>query len=286
MYERRKLNHAVQSTLLLGGMTLLLALLGWFMAGTIGLLFASGGIMVLLAGTRMSPSILLRLYRARPLQPYEAPVLYRMLQTLARRAELDTLPRLYVVPSAVMNAFTVGQRDDAAVTVTDGLVRRLNQRELVAVLAHEIGHIRNNDTWVMGLAEVVSRLTSMLAVAGQLVLIISIPMMLVGAYSPPWLFLLLLIAAPTLSTLLQLALSRTREFDADLEAIRLTGDPTGLASALCKLERNQHGFWQRLLLPGRRHAVPEWLRTHPATAERIRRLSQPLPEAWPWRTAA
>ena len=268
----RKLHHALQSVLLLGGMALLLALLGWSIAGSTGVLFAAAGMVVLLMGHGLSPRLLLRLHWARPLTPYEAPGLYRLLHVLAQRAKLTTLPRLYAVPSATMNAFTIGPRDDAAIAVTGGLVHGLNQRQLAGVLAHEISHIRNNDTWVMGLAEVVRRVTSVLALGGHLLLWVSIPMVLLGVYAPPWGLFLLLIAAPTLSALMQLALSRTREFDADLDAIRLTGDPAGLASALDTLERGQGGLLGRMFGPRQRHADSAWLRTHPTTAERIRRL--------------
>ncbi len=268
----RKLINVGQSVLLLGGMALLLALLGWAIAGSVGLLVAAGGMVLLLIGPQLSPRVILRMYRTRPLTPHEAPVIYRMLQTLAQRAELVSPPQLYYAPSAMMNAFTIGRRDDAAITVTDGLVRRLSHRELIGVLAHEISHIRNNDTWVMGLAGAVSRLTSILSRMGQVVLLVSIPMLLLGAYSPPWLLLLLLICAPTLSDLLQLALSRRREFDADLDAARLTGDPVGLASALDKLEHHQAGLWERIFLPSRNVPNPALLRTHPTTQERIRRL--------------
>jgi heat shock protein HtpX len=112
----------------------------------------------------------------------------------------------------------------------------------------------------------------MCATVGQILLIIAVPSMLLSQYSPPWILLLLLLSAPTLSALLQLALSRAREFDADLEAARLTGDPEGLASALAKLEYYQHGFLERIFLPGRRLPEPSLLRTHPTTEERINRL--------------
>ncbi len=97
--------------------------------------------------------------------------------------------------------------------------------------------------------------------------------MLTGADQVPWL-LVLLVAAPGIGSLLQLALARTREFDADLDAIGLTGDPVGLAAALTKLECYQGRFWQDIVLPGRRIPDPSILRSHPATEERVRRLAE------------
>jgi heat shock protein HtpX len=276
MHTQRLLSHKmhnlVQSVLLLGGMALLLMLLGWLMAGAVGIGLAAVGVVLLLSSQRVSPQLILRMYRARPLNVYEAPELVQIVHTLAQRAELPSLPRLYYIPSALMNAVSVGQQDNPAIGVTDGLLRHLTRRELVGVLAHEISHIRHNDTWVMSLADIVSRLTSLLSLSGQFLLIVSLPMVLLGNYRPPWLLYALLIFAPTLSTLLQLALSRTREFDADLEAIRLTDDPRGLASALAQLERYQRGMLERVLLPGHRIPVPSLLRTHPATEARIQRL--------------
>jgi heat shock protein HtpX len=126
--------------------------------------------------------------------------------------------------------------------------------------------------WIMALADAVSRIVRVMSFAGQVLILINLPMFLTEYGAMPWLPLLLLAFAPTLSALLQLALSRSREFDADLEAARLTGDPLGLADALEKLERHQEHLWRRVLLPGYRNRQPSLLRTHPNSAERIARL--------------
>ena len=275
-----KRRNVIQSILLLGGMALLLIAMGWLIAGLTGIWFAVAGTILLAGGQRISPHMVFHMYRARRLTPAEAPVLLRIVQLLTQRANLPATPHVYYIPSAMLNAFTVGQQQHAAIGVTDGLLRRLNQRELAGVLAHEISHILNRDTWVMGLADVVSRTTSMCATAGQILLLIALPSMLLSQYTPPWILILLLLAAPTLSALLQLALSRTREFDADLEAAKLTGDPAGLASALAKLEYYQHGFLERIFLPGRHLPDPSLLRTHPTTKERIDRLRALKPEPY------
>lgn len=291
MDERRllshKLNNLIQSALLLAGMAALLGLIGWIIAGGHGLLWTAAlGLLVLLLAPRVSPGVILRMYGAVPLGFYDAPNLHYVIGELGRRAELAALPRLYYVPSPVMNAFTMGRRDDAALVVSDGLVRRLTPRELTGVLAHEISHIRNNDMWVMGLADVVSRLTSVLSLAGQVLILLSLPVMLLSEARVPLLALALLVFAPTISALLQLALSRAREYDADLEAVRLTGDARALASALDKLERQQGGWLERVILPGRRVPEPSLLRTHPPTEERIRRLLELQPGAAPLRLPA
>ncbi|NIR28280.1 MAG: M48 family metalloprotease [Gammaproteobacteria bacterium] len=291
MDQRRLLNHKLnnvaQSAVLLGGMAGLLALIGWIIAGAQGLVWTAVlGVVVLLFAPRVSPAVILRMYGAAPLGFHDAPGLHRVVSELSRRAELSAAPRLYYLPSPIMNAFTMGRRDDAALVVSDALVRRLSARELTGVLAHEVSHIRNNDMWVMGLADVVSRLTSILSLAGQLLILLSLPMILFGDAEIALLPLALLAFAPTISALLQLALSRAREHDADLEAVRLTGDARALASALEKLERYQGGWIERVVLPGRRIPEPSLLRTHPPTEKRIRRLLELEPARRPLRMPA
>jgi heat shock protein HtpX len=126
--------------------------------------------------------------------------------------------------------------------------------------------------WVMGLADIVSQLTSLLATVAVFTLALSLPLVLLGRIDIPLLGLLLLLFAPSVSTILQLALSRSREFDADLGAAELTGDPAGLASALNKIERYQGQWLERMLWPGRGDPDPSLLRSHPDTKERILRL--------------
>jgi len=269
----QKLRNLIHTAALFAGMLGLLALLGWVVAGPSGLAgLVAAGLVLLTAGMRVSPALILRLYGARPLAVEEAPGLYGILAELSRRAGLERAPRLFYIPTPMINAFTVGSREEAAVTVTAGLLENLNRRELVGVLAHEIAHVRHNDLRVLGLADLVSRATVFFSWMGQFLLLVNLPLWMAAGYNVPWLAVLLLIFAPTLTALLQLALSRSREFDADLGAVELTGDPRGLASALYKLEAFQANFLERILLPGRRVPEPSLLRTHPATEERIRRL--------------
>ena len=274
-FNQHKLSNTVQSVLLIGAMAFLLGLLGWLLAGASGVVMALiVCVLVVTFGPSWSPRLILSLYRAQPISAQQAPGLLRIVAELSQRAGLQRPPRLYYIPSQVMNAFAVGSQDDAAIGLTDGLIRRLQPRELAAVLAHEISHVRYNDMWVMNLADVLSRMTIALSQAGLFLLFISVPLILFGLVDISLLALLLLIFAPTLAALLQLALSRTREFDADLGAAELTGDPRGLAAALQKLERYQGGWLEQIFLPGRRLPDPAWLRTHPPTEERIARLME------------
>lgn len=268
-----KIRNLVHTWLLIGGMALLLALCA-------ELLFGEGVWVVVFAGVAMAMAILpevspawtLRIYRARPLSSLEAPQLNALIRELSQQAALDAAPRLYWIPSSMVNAFTVGNRDDAAIGLTDGILRVMTVRELAGVLAHEIGHVANNDMRIMVMADMVSRLTHFLSLLALFVAMMVFPFWVLGLAEISLLAVLLLVVAPSLSGLLQLALSRVREFDADLEAARLTGDPEGLASALLKLERRQGSWWQRLLYPGYRAPEPSLLRTHPNTEERVKRL--------------
>jgi heat shock protein HtpX len=270
---KRKLFNKIQSALLVGGMGTLLGSLGWLIGGD----FLATIALSVIAATyflnpMVSPRLILNMYRGRKIGHYEAPQLYRVLHVLAERADLPRTPLLYYLPSDVMNAFTVGTRESAAIAISDGLLRRLSLREIAGVLAHEVSHIAHNDTRVMGFADLSSRMTSLLSFFGQILLLLNLPLIVFGGYTISWTAILLLIFAPTVSGLLQLALSRTREYDADLGSAKLLGDPEPLASALSKMEQFQGIVLERLIWPTQRLPEPSLLRTHPPTQERIRRL--------------
>lgn len=243
--------------------------------GGLWLALAAAGFTLLLEPAAAS-GLTLRLYGARPLYPDEAPDLWAVLRELAARAGLPAVPVPHYVPSGVVNAFATGSKHHAAIALTDGMLRSITPRELTGVLGHEIAHIANEDLRVMGLADSISRLTHLLALLGQLAIVLSLPALLLGVAEVNWPALLLLAVAPQLALLAQLGLSRVREFDADRLAAELTGDPHGLASALAKIERVSRS-WRAWLLPGWGNPEPSWLRTHPATAERIERLLELAP---------
>ena len=272
--------NRVQSLLLLLLMGAFLALVGWLLWGQDGVIvLITFGSILLLLNPGTTPWLIMRMYGAVRLAPEQAPMLHSALRELSGRAGLSKIPELYYIPSRIVNAFALGQRDNAAIALSDGLLRVLDSREAVAVLAHELSHVRNNDIRVMGVADLFSRLTSMLSIFGLLLLVINLPLLLMGAVNVNWVAILILIFAPNLSALAQMGLSRTREYDADLNAVSLTGDPEGLAKALLKIEQGGGRLLERILLPGRHVPEPSLLRTHPPTAERVRRLMQlKLPE--------
>ncbi|HQI01589.1 MAG TPA: zinc metalloprotease HtpX [Deltaproteobacteria bacterium] len=275
-----KLHNLIQTFIILAAMSALFGLLGWMIFGIAGIIWSLVMVGVLLATTpKLTPAMVLRMYHARPLTPGEVPGLYRLVSGLSSKAGLEAVPRLYYIPTKVMNAFSVGSGSNFDIALSDGLIRYLNARELEGVMAHEISHIMNNDLKLHTFADMMTRITSLFSFFGQVLLIFYLPMVLLSDVHVPLVFIFLLIFAPTLSVFLQLALSRTREFDADLSAVKLTGDPEGLASALQKMDNFEKNLLDIFILPGRKNPHPSVLRTHPYTAKRIERIMKAGPHA-------
>lgn len=273
IWQQHVWHNRVQTILLLAVMELFLALLGWLLWGPDGILtLLLAGLFASVFNQNLSPWLVMRMYGAIPLRSYQVPELSHIVAQLTQRAELPVSPTLYYIPSRMINAFAIGTDKDPVIAMTDGLMRQLTFRQITGVLAHEIGHIKNNDLRVMGMADLFSRMTSLLSLMGQTLFILNLPLLVLGQQAISWFAILLLILAPTLSALMQLALSRTREFNADLSAVALTKDPDGLASALAVIEQVQNGWFKRALMPGRGIPEPSLLRTHPLMEERIKRL--------------
>ena len=170
--------------------------------------------MVLMATTpKIPPRIFLQRQGAVYLSPMEAAGLYEILEQLCRRARVPNMPKLFLMKSEIMNAFSMGQRKDAAIVVTDALLRKLDWRETAGILAHEVGHIGNNDLFLHSIADTMTRVTSLLSTFGQILFLLYLPLLLFSDTFISPVVLLLLLFAPTISSLLQLALSRTREFE-------------------------------------------------------------------------
>ncbi len=272
---RHRMLNALQSFILVAAMAVLTGLLAWLLGGTGLAVFAVVLIFVLvfIQGV-VSPEQVLRLFHGRRITDLNSPRLYAIVHGLAERAGLAETPILFYLPEDIMNAFSIGSPRRAVIVISEGLLQRLSLRETTAVIAHEMGHIRHNDLRAMGLADMFSRITTFFSITGQFLLILNLPLILLTDVHISWLSIAVLILAPTLSALLQLALSRVREYEADLEAVRLTGDVRGLASALAKMETYQRRLLGRIFLPDYRRREPALLRSHPATEARIRRLME------------
>jgi len=267
-----RLKNALQHLLILAGLALVLAVPGYLLAGLFGVIwcFALVALTLYLSG-RVPARVVLANASAGLLRRHQAPELYRVLDALYRHAGLTAEPLLFYSPSPGLNAFAVGDRHDGGIAITEGLIRTLNLRQLGGVLAHEVSHLRHGDTRVMSMAATMTRLTIWGAFLVQLGLVMMLPLVMAGEIDMPWRELLVVGLTPTLSTLLQLALSRNREYTADLEAVALTHDPRGLASALAVLERHD-SLWLTAIFGRQPPAWLRYLQTHPPTRERIRRL--------------
>ena len=269
----------VDTIILIGAMTVLTGVSAFQFLSWPGLVAAALLVGLLASVAPYVPAkMVMRLYRAIPIDARNGRDLYAVLDGLCQRAGMVTAPSLYVVPSLTLNAFSVGTPQNSAIALTEGLLRKLTLRQTSGVLAHELSHIRNNDLRIMALADALSRAMQLLSWVALGLAIFYLPQYLAGNTRVPWLGLALLYLAPTICTLLQFALARTREFEADLDAVSLTGDPAGLASALQSIERYQGRFWEDMIFPStRRVPQPSILRTHPATQDRVDRLRHVAP---------
>lgn len=284
------LTNTLKTTALLGALTVLLVLAGQWFGGTQGMIIAFILAVLMNGGAYwFSDKLALSMAGAREVSRYEAPRLYQMVAQLAQRANLP-MPRVYLIDSAAPNAFATGRDPQhGAVAVTTGLLQLLNDDEVAAVIAHELGHIKNRDTLISTIAATFAGAIAILADMAQWALLLggfgrhhdddAHDSGLAGLVSG----LLLILVAPIAATLIQLAISRTREFEADAAGATISGSPLALASALRKIE----AWKQRLPLatnpamanlyivnPLDGGAIVKLFSTHPPTEERIARLER------------
>ncbi|MBN1963613.1 MAG: zinc metalloprotease HtpX [Anaerolineae bacterium] len=276
------MDGTIKTVLLLGALTAVLVVAGGLIGGQSGMMIAFVFAIVMNMGAWwFSDQVALSLNRAREVSPAEAPELHHLVESLAARAGLPK-PRVYVVESEQPNAFATGRDPQhAAVAVTTGLLRLLPQDEIAGVLAHELAHVKNHDTLIASVAATLAGAITLLAGIGRFGLFFGgrdndNPFGLIGA-------LLAIILAPLAALVIQLAISRSREFSADAGGAEIVGDPLPLADALEKLEwtsgrvrtasevnpATAHLF---IVNPLRSGDLASLFSTHPSTAERVRRL--------------
>ncbi len=270
------LTNIAQAGTLLAGFVALLALIlrPEFGNGGIAIALLTAAAIVALA-TRIAPSSLMRIYGARPYEAGDLAQFDRITTELARRAGLRRAPRIYVVPSMLLSAFSMGSSRQFAIAVTEGLLRRLTMREVAAVLAREVAHAQRGDLVVLGIADWISRFAQAGYYVGLALAALNILRGISGGEAVSWLSVALLILAPALMTLLQLALSSAREIDADRAAALLTGDSLGVASAVSRLDPIPGSALDDLLppVPARKVPLPSMLRYPPPSDRRIARLN-------------
>ncbi len=274
--------NAVRTTFLLAAMTGLFMAVGFIVGGQGGMMLALGfSIVTNMIAYWNADKIVLRMQNAEPLDPRRAPEIYEAVEVLSQRAGIP-MPKLYLIHSDQPNAFATGRNpENAAVAVSSGLVQHLTLREVSAVIAHELAHIRSRDTLTMTITATLAGAISMLAQFG---------LFFGGRNSNnplgPFGALAMVIVAPLAAMMVQMAISRTREYEADRDGAEISGDPLALASALEKishLARNFENRWARRT-PGLAHMyivnplagdrMDNLFATHPNVHNRIAALQQ------------
>lgn len=276
------MSNMFKTALLLAVLTVLLVLIGGAIGGQQGMLVAFVLALVMnFFSYWFSDKMVLAMYRARPIEESQAPALYRIVRTLATRGGIP-MPRVYLIPSETPNAFATGRNPQhAAVAVTEGSMRILDEEELEGVLAHELSHVKNRDVLIATIAATLAGAITYLAHMAQWAMIFGGRRddeeegggVLGG--------ILMAILAPIAAMLIQMAVSRAREFQADATGARLAGKPWGLAKALEKLEMaskavpmdaspaTAHLF---IVNPLSGQSLLRLFSTHPPIEERIARL--------------
>ena len=268
--------------LLIAGLTGLLIAIGLLLGGGFLYIFVGLAVLMNVAGYWFSDRLALKASRAQPIEPGTMPELEGMVQDLGQRAQVPT-PRLFLIPSEQPNAFATGRNPKhAAVAVTQGLLQHLPPDQVKGVLAHEFAHIKNRDILVSSIAAMVAGAISAIATVLQFSLFFggddedSGPLGLIGTLAT-------IILAPLAATLIQLAVSRQREYLADATGAQLLGRGEPLANALETLERGAQAIPMNvnpataslyMVNPLPRGGVANLFMTHPPLAERIRRLRE------------
>lgn len=281
--------NQIKTFMLMAAMTALFIGAGFLLAGEAGMAIA------LLVACAMnlfawwnSGAMVLAMYKARQVDKTAAPELYGIVEQLAMKAGLP-MPKVYVIENPQPNAFATGRNpQNAAVAATTGLLQNLSAEEIAGVMAHELAHVRNRDTLIMTITATLAGALTMLA---NFALFFgnsrNNPLGLVGV-------LLMMVLAPLAAALVQMAISRTREYEADRIGAEISGRPLWLASALEKLEigskridnraAEEHPATAHMFIvnPLHAHSVDGLFRTHPRTADRIQRLRQMAGAGGPW----
>ena len=275
--------NAAKTAALMTGLTVLLVFAGGALGGRSGMIL----FFIIAAGMNLfsywfSDKIVLKMYKSREVTEAEEPGLYGVVRDLAARANMP-MPKVYVIPSDAPNAFATGRNPNhAAVAATRGTLRLLNREELTGVLAHELAHVRNRDILIGTVAATIAGAISMMATMAQWTMIFGGGRRdgnnggIVG-------MLAMMILAPIAAALIQMAISRSREYEADASGAVLCGNPMWLASALRKLETasrrvpidaNPATAHMFIVNPLRGGGMAKLFSTHPPIAERVSRLEK------------
>jgi heat shock protein HtpX len=280
--------NLLKTAVLMAAITALFMAIGSLIGGRQGMMLA----LVVALGMNFfsywfSDSLVLKMYNAQQVDETSAPQFYRMVQELAARAQLP-MPRVYIIDEDAPNAFATGRNPEhAAVAATTGILRVLSEREMRGVMAHELAHVRHRDILISTVSATMAGAISMLA---------NFAMFFGGRDSQgrqnnPLVGLLVMILAPLAASLIQMAISRAREFEADRGGAEISGDPRSLAAALEKIHRYAQGIpldaaerhpetaQMMIVNPLSAGGLRGLFSTHPATEERVARLLAMAPGA-------
>lgn len=249
-----------------------LAACAWMLGGFSMLVSAGLAVSLMLFLTPMiSADVLMRLLRARPLDITAFPAIHEMNILLSKRAGLNHLPRLFVLPGAGVNAITSGNDEQTTIAISSDALHTLSPRQMRAVLAHEIAHAWHGDTRILLMTDVLYRATWTIALFG-------LALFLFGNFNPPGWMIILFGAIPSISFILQRAVIRDREFAADQGASDLLNGPEDMIDALLHIEQiNRRRFG---VIPYRSTQPPSLLDTHPSIQARIKALRALRPGTW------
>ena len=273
--------NMVKTAVLMAAITALFMAIGSVLGGRQGMMLA----LVVALGMNFfsywfSDKLVLKMYNAQEVDESSAPQFYRMVRELAQKAQLP-MPKVYVIEEDAPNAFATGRNPEhAAVAATTGIMRVLSDRELRGVMAHELGHVRHRDILISTISATMAGAISMLA---------NFAMFFGGRNSEgrpsnPIAGILVMLLAPLAASLIQMAISRAREFEADRAGAEISGDPQALASALQKIQAYAHGTpleaaernpataQMMIINPLSGGGLRGLFSTHPATEERVERL--------------
>ena len=278
------MGNQIRTTLLLAAMTALILWIGQLIGGRQGMIIAfifAGGMNFF--SYWYSDKVVLRMYRAQPVTPQQAPEIHHIVQNLAARAGLP-MPKIYIIPQQAPNAFATGRNpENAVVAVTEGLVRMMDSQEITGVLAHELAHVKNRDILISTIAATMAGAIMMLATMARWSAIFGGGHMddeeggslgFVG-------LILMSILAPMAAMVIQMAISRSREYLADSTGAQFAGEPNGLARALEKLgaysgrlplDANPSTAHMFIVNPLSGKSLMSLFSTHPPLEERIARL--------------
>ncbi len=274
--------NTIKTVLLMSVLTVLLVFVGNILGGSGGMMIAFLFAVIMNFGTYwFSDKIVLRMYKAQQLQREDNPELFRMTEELTARAGIP-MPKLYIIPNDQPNAFATGRNpQNAAVAVTNGILKLLSREELMGVIAHELSHVKNRDILVGTIAATIAGAISMLANMAQWAMIFGGRGSSDERGGNPITLIVMMIVAPLAAMMIQMAISRSREFMADESGAKMTGNPLYLANALRKLdttskripmEANSATAHMFIVSPLRGGGFTKLFSTHPPMEERVAKL--------------